>query len=85
MAVREERERAQACHGVGAREKAHFYTIARGNLLESGAAIDLIRARGLTTAVECERARGLCARLGQMLNGLIRAMERRARRCSMVG
>jgi hypothetical protein len=54
--------------------------IARGSLLESGAAIDLIQARGLATAAECEQARALRTRVGQMLNGLIRAMERRAGR-----
>jgi four helix bundle protein len=60
------------------REKAHFYTIARGSVLESGAAIDLLRARGLANGADCERARELCTRVGQMLSGLIRAMERRA-------
>jgi four helix bundle protein len=60
------------------REKAHFYAIARGSLLESGAAIDLIRARELATVAECEQARALRTRVGHMLNGLIRAMERRA-------
>jgi four helix bundle protein len=61
-----------------ARDKVHFYTIARGSLLESGAAIDLLRARGLANDADCGRARELCTRVGQMLNGLIRAMERRA-------
>ena len=61
-----------------AREKAHFYAIARGSLLESGAAIDLLRARGLASEADCGRARGLCTRVGQMLDGLIRAMERRS-------
>ena len=63
-----------------AREKAHFYTIARGSLLESGAAIDLLLARALAGEAECDRARVLCTRVGQMLNGLIRAMERRVGR-----
>jgi four helix bundle protein len=61
-----------------ARDKTHFYTIARGSVLESAAAIDLLRARGLANETDCERARVLCARVGQMLSGLIRAMERRA-------
>jgi four helix bundle protein len=61
-----------------ARGKAQFYAIARGSLLESSAVIDLLRARGLAGEAECARARALCARVGQMLNGLIRAMERRA-------
>ena len=61
-----------------AREKAQFYAIARRSLLESMAAIDLIQARGLAGEAECGRARELCTRVGQLLNGLIRAMERRA-------
>jgi four helix bundle protein len=60
-----------------ARQKAHFYTIARGSVLESGAAIDLLRARGLANAADCDRARVLCTRIGQMLGGLIRSVERR--------
>jgi four helix bundle protein len=61
-----------------ARQKAQFYTISRGSLLESGAAIDLLRARGLADEAECRRAQELCTRVGQMLTGLIRAMERRS-------
>jgi four helix bundle protein len=61
-----------------ARDKAHFYAIARGSLLESGAAIDLLRARGLAREIQCEQARALYTRVGQMLNGLIRGVERRA-------
>jgi four helix bundle protein len=60
-----------------ARQKAQFYTIARGSALESGAVIDLLRARGLASAADCERARVLCTRVAQMLGGLIRAMGRR--------
>jgi four helix bundle protein len=60
-----------------ARQKVRFYTIARGSLLESGAGIDLLRARGLVSAAECELARGLCTRVGQMLDGLIRSVGRR--------
>jgi four helix bundle protein len=60
-----------------ARSKVHLYTIARGSLLESGAAIDLLRARGLADATDCEKARALCARVGQMLSGLIRSVEAR--------
>jgi len=70
---------------MAGRDKVHFYTIARGSLLESGAAIDLIQARGLASEAECVRARVLCTRVGQMLNGLIRAMERRTGRCSLAG
>jgi len=64
------------------RDKVHFYTIARGSVLESVAAIDLLRARGLASAADCDRARGLCTRVGQMLGGLIRSVERR---CTTAG
>ena len=59
------------------REKAHHYAIARGSLLESGAAVDLLRARQLVSEIDCDRARALCTRVGQMLGGLIRSVERR--------
>ena len=86
-ALRDQLERASTSvvlnlgEGFGrwqARDKAHFYAIARGSLLESGAAIDLLRARRLVGEAVCARARELHTRVGQMLNGLIRAMERRA-------
>jgi len=85
--LRDQLERASAsvalnlAEGFGRwqpREKAHHYTIARGSVLESGAVIDLLRARGLAGEAECARARELCRRVGQMLSGLIRAMGRRA-------
>jgi four helix bundle protein len=60
------------------RQKVQCYAIARGSLLESGAAIDLLRARGLADASDCEQARALCTRITQMLNGLIRAVEQRS-------
>lgn len=68
------------CEGWGhwqVRSKVQFYTIARGSVLESGAAIDLVRARGLANTADCERARVLCTRVGQMLSGLIRSVEHR--------
>jgi four helix bundle protein len=86
-ALRDQLERASTsvvlnlAEGFGrwqAREKAHFYAIARGSLLESGAAIDLLRARGLVNEADYGRARALCSRVGQMLGGLIRAMEQRS-------
>ena len=60
------------------RDKAHFYAIARGSVLESGAAIDLLRARGLANEADSDRARVLCTRVGQMLSALIRSVGRRA-------
>jgi four helix bundle protein len=90
-ALRDQLERASTsvalnlAEGFGrwqARDKVHFYTIARGSVLESGAAIDLLRARGLANEADCRRARELCTRVGQMLGGLIRSV---GRRCSMAG
>jgi four helix bundle protein len=60
-----------------ARQKAQFYTIARGSVLESGAVIDLLRVRGLASDADCDRARELCTRVEQMLSGLIRSVGKR--------
>jgi four helix bundle protein len=59
------------------REKSHFYTIARGSVLESAAVIDLLRVRGLSDATECARVRDLAQRIAQMLGGLIRRVGSR--------
>jgi four helix bundle protein len=60
------------------REKMHFYAIARGSALETAAAIDVLAARGLADARDCERARDLASRVARMLTALIRSIERRA-------
>jgi four helix bundle protein len=86
-ALRDQLERARAsalltlAEGWGRwqpRQKVQFYTIARGSVLESGAAIDLLRVRGLASAEDCQRARVLCTRVGQMLGGLIRTVGLRS-------
>ncbi len=61
------------------REKAHLYDIARGSALESAAAIDLLRVRGLADAAVCSRARELASRVALMLGGLMRSAEGRRR------
>jgi four helix bundle protein len=86
-ALRDQLERASSsallnlAEGFGrwqARSKAHFYEIARGSLLESMAVIDLLQARGLAEAVECEAARVMARRVGQMLSAMIAAVGRRS-------
>jgi len=71
-ALRDQLERASTsvalnlAEGFGrwqARDKVHLYTIARGSLLESGAAIDLLRTRGLPNEADCGRVRELCTRV----------------------
>jgi four helix bundle protein len=59
------------------REKSHFYTIARGSIMESAAVIDLLRARRLAGEDECVRARNMARRVAQMLGGLIRSVGSR--------
>jgi four helix bundle protein len=59
------------------REKSHFYTIARGSVLESAAVIDLLRVRVLANDSDCDRAQDLARRVAQMLGGLIRSVGSR--------
>jgi four helix bundle protein len=54
-----------------AREKAHFYSIARGSATECAAVLDLLSARGLLSAAEHRHGRGLVVRMVQMLTRLI--------------
>jgi four helix bundle protein len=53
-------------------EKAHFFSIARGSATESGAALDLLLARGLISPADRRRARSLLIRIVSMLVGLMR-------------
>ena len=54
-----------------AREKAHFYSIARGSATECAAVLDLLSARGLLSATDHRHGRGLLVRVVQMLTRLI--------------
>jgi four helix bundle protein len=54
-----------------ARDKAHFFTIARGSATECAAVLDLLEARGLLSASARRHGRGLLIRIVQMLTRLI--------------
>ena len=56
-------------------EKAHFYRIANGSTLESGAALDVLKARRVIDPGVHREARTLLARMEQMLTKLIRRMQ----------
>jgi four helix bundle protein len=59
--------------GAGRRlaaDKARFYGIARGSAMESAAAFDIIRLRGLAPLADCRAARTLLVRIVQMLSKL---------------
>ncbi|MGE0454319.1 MAG: four helix bundle protein [Vicinamibacteria bacterium] len=57
-------------------EKSHFFSIARGSATESGAALDLLLARGLVSPADHGRARSLLIRIVSMLVGLMRRFAR---------
>jgi len=63
---------AEGAGRVAPLEKAHFFSIARGSATESGAALDLLVARGLVSPVDYRRARSLLIRIVSMLVGLMR-------------
>ncbi len=59
--------------GAGRRsrkDKRRLYTIARGSVMETAAAIDVLRARRLAPEAACAAARGLALRVVQMLSKL---------------
>jgi four helix bundle protein len=51
----------------GRRDRARFFTIARGSASESAALIHLLAVRGIAPADECQKARALAVRVVQML------------------
>ena len=53
------------------RDKAHFFTIARGSSTECAAILDLLLARGLLAPSDHRHGRGLLVRVVQMLTSLI--------------
>jgi four helix bundle protein len=52
------------------RDKAQFFTIARGSATECAAVLDLLLARGLIGAADHRHGRGLLVRVVQMLTRL---------------
>ena len=78
-ALRDQMDRASMsvvlniAEGAGRRlpaDKARFYGIARGSAMESAAAFDIIRLRGLAPLADCRAARTLLVRIVQMLSKL---------------
>jgi four helix bundle protein len=57
------------------RQKRHFYLIARGSAMECAAVLDLLEARQLAPAEECQRGRALLVRIVQMLTRLEQRMS----------
>jgi four helix bundle protein len=53
-----------------ARDKANFFTIARGSATECAAVLDLLLARGLLSPADHRHGRGLLVRVVQMLTRL---------------
>jgi four helix bundle protein len=53
------------------RDKANYFTIARGSATECAAVLDLLLARGLLTPAQHRHGRGLLVRIVQMLTRLI--------------
>jgi four helix bundle protein len=51
----------------GRRDRARFFTIARGSVSESAALIHLLAARAIAPADESQKARALAVRVAQML------------------
>ena len=52
-------------------DKAHFFAIARGSATECAAIVDLLLARGLTSALQARQARNRLLRLVQMLTRML--------------
>jgi four helix bundle protein len=63
---------AEAANRVAAGEKRQRFSIARGEVGEAAAALELAGALGLAPAEEVEAARVLAGRVGAMLTQLIR-------------
>jgi four helix bundle protein len=57
------------------RDKAHFFTIARGSATECAAVLDLLLSRGLLTPASHRHGRGLLVRIVQMLTRLVASVS----------
>jgi four helix bundle protein len=65
--------------GVGrssGRDKARFYSIARGSAMERAAIVDVVRSLGLASIGMCRDARNRLVRIVQMLTKLEASMRR---------
>jgi four helix bundle protein len=63
---------AEAAGRQGARDRARVFALARGEVLEAEAALDVAVLFGAIGDAEVAPVRGLMARLGQMLSRLSR-------------
>lgn len=53
-----------------AKEKRHFYSIARGSTTESAAMVDVIRVRKIASSANCFKARAMAIQMVRMLSVL---------------
>jgi len=58
------------------RDKRRFYSMARGSAMECAAVLDLLAARQLAAADQCQHGRALLVRIVQMLTRLEQRMSR---------
>jgi four helix bundle protein len=61
---------AEGCGRRTRRDKARFYGMARGSVMECGAVFDILSGRGLISLVDYRRGRSLLVRITQMLTKL---------------
>ena len=69
---------AEGAARVSPRDKAHFFSTARGSAMEAAALVDVIGLRRLAPAGAGRHARDLVVRSVQLLSGLMRAMAARS-------
>ncbi len=70
---------AEGCGRRAPKDRAHFYSIARGSAMECAGAVDIIAVRGRAPLVACRQARCLLVRVVGMLTKLEQeARNRRA-------
>ena len=60
------------------KDKARYYTYARGSATEVAASFDVLKIRKLAPACECARGRGLAVRVVQMLTKLCASLQPRS-------
>lgn len=63
---------AEGVGKVGAGDRAHCHRIARGEAMESGAALDIIRLLGVAPAEELDAGKSLLVRIVSMLTRMTR-------------
>jgi four helix bundle protein len=69
---------AEGTGKVSAKDKSHYYAIAKGSAAECGAHLDVLKTIGSITAMEHHRAKLYVGRLVAMLVKLAQSMDERA-------